>query len=178
MNIFALDNEPHIAAHYHCDSHVVKMIVETAQMLSTAHRILDGTLTTRKSVSGRNLKHWIHASREDTLYKPTHVNHPCNVWIRETSGNYLWAYSLFYFLSLEYTRRYNKVHASFEKLKVPLLYLPANIPYGDKTKFALAVDKDLIDPTTDAISTYRNYYKRKQQKIKMTWTNRDTPGWI
>ena len=42
MNIFVLDKDPHIAAQMHCDRHVPKMIVESAQMLSTAHRLLDG----------------------------------------------------------------------------------------------------------------------------------------
>ena len=44
MNIFYLHENPEICAEYHCDKHVVKMILETAQMLSTAHRIIDGEL--------------------------------------------------------------------------------------------------------------------------------------
>ena len=85
MNIFYLDEKPMTAARMHCDKHVVKMILESAQMLSTAHRILDGN---------------DYADRRG-LYKATHKNHPANIWVRESANNYVWLYNLFTFLCIE-----------------------------------------------------------------------------
>ena len=79
MNIFYLDEKPLTAARMHCDKHVVKMIIESAQMLSTAHRTLDGN---------------DYADRMN-LYKATHKNHPANIWVRESAENYLCLYNLF-----------------------------------------------------------------------------------
>ena len=75
MNIFVLDKNPIRAAQLQCDKHVVKMIVESAQMLSTAHRILDGTKTKRPSKSGKRMvDYWVHPDNnlENTLYKAVH----------------------------------------------------------------------------------------------------------
>jgi hypothetical protein len=84
MNIFYLDEDPKICAQYHCDKHVVKMIIEYAQLLSTAHRVLDGFEGYGASKSGnRQVKIWtLHDSRDEILYKATHVNHPSNIWTR------------------------------------------------------------------------------------------------
>jgi len=87
MNIFILDEDPSAAAKMHCDKHVVKMILETAQMLSTAHRLVDGDE---------------YADRVG-LYKAAYPNHPCTVWVREYAGAYLWSYYLLKNLSQEYT---------------------------------------------------------------------------
>jgi hypothetical protein len=88
MNIFILDNDPVIAAQEQCDKHVVKMIVESAQMLSTVHRMLDGTMERRPSKSGAMLQYWkLHDERETTLYKACHFNHPSTVWTRECGLN-------------------------------------------------------------------------------------------
>ena len=78
MNIFILDNDPVIAAQMQCDKHVVKMIVESAQMLSTVHRMLDGTMERRPSKSGSMIQYWkLDDDREDILYKACHFNHLC-----------------------------------------------------------------------------------------------------
>ena len=79
MNIFYLNKDPEIAAQMHCDKHVVKMILESAQMLSTAHRILDGD----------------DIANSKGLYKMTHKNHPCNIWVRKNNENYEWLWSLY-----------------------------------------------------------------------------------
>ena len=92
MNIFYLSTNADECARYHCDKHVVKMILETAQMLSTAHRVLDGD----------------KLADEKKLYKKVHVNHPSTKWVRESYANYSWAYDLLYSLCKEYTFRYNK----------------------------------------------------------------------
>jgi hypothetical protein len=84
MNIFYLDNDPQVCAEMHNDKHCVKMILEYCQLLSTAHRIIDGTETMAKSKTGRNVKRWVlDDERESLLYSATHINHPSAVWCRE-----------------------------------------------------------------------------------------------
>ena len=82
MNVFVLNKDPVIAAQEHCDKHVVKMIIESAQMLSTAHRMLDGKAEKRRSVSGKTIQQYYALSddRENVLYKAVHKYHPCTVW--------------------------------------------------------------------------------------------------
>ena len=108
MNIFHLDNDPVKAAQMMCDKHVVKMIVEYAQLMSTAHRVLDGTEYYDKTKNGRKIKRWKlnGAAEERLLYKASHVNHPSNIWVRKCNDNYRWLYKHFRALCDEYTRRY------------------------------------------------------------------------
>jgi len=83
MNIFYLDNHTHRCAKQHCDKHVVKMIIEYAQLLSTAHRVIDGIEYTDLSKNGRRIKRWKmvkNSNMEETLYKAAMVNHPSAVW--------------------------------------------------------------------------------------------------
>ena len=96
MNVFVLDESPVIAAQSQCDKHVVKMIVESGQMLSTAHRMLDGTADRRPSKSGKRLiQHWsLNDVRECVLYKAVHMGHPCTVWTMQSSKTYIWHLSL------------------------------------------------------------------------------------
>jgi hypothetical protein len=176
MNVFYLDKDPELAAQYHCDKHVVKMIVESAQLLSTAHRLLDGELYYEKSKNNRNLKRWrLPDYREDIFYKAGFFNHPCGVWVRETSNNYGWLYSLFAFLCDEYTYRYNKVHLTCTKLRTDLAFQPVNITIGEMTEPALAMpDYCKLD---DAVSSYRKYYKEEKSRL-LSWKNRGEPFWI
>ena len=89
MNIFFLSENPVQAAEWMVDKHVVKMILESAQLLSTAHRIIDGRETQGKSATGRNVKRWIlNDAREPVLYSATHINHPSAVWCRQSVENY------------------------------------------------------------------------------------------
>ena len=113
MNIFYLDKSFTKSAEYHCDKHVVKMILETAQLLSTAHRVLDGDA--KADIVG--------------LYKCTHKNHPSSVWVRSNQGAYQWTFMLFERLCKEYTRRYDKVHKSARLLPFLLSY-PENIEFS------------------------------------------------
>jgi len=92
MNIFFLSLSPKEAAELHGDKHVVKMIVETAQMLYSSHWVLDST------------------KLPETAYKLAHKNHPCSVWVRTSLANYLWLCSLGHWLCKEYTHRYSKIH--------------------------------------------------------------------
>lgn len=183
MNIFLLDQNPRLSAQYQCDRHVVKMIVESAQMLSTAHRILDGELniqlvSTKKNLSKfRRKKIYDHPWKE--LYKVTHPNHPCSVWVRESTKNYLWLYEHFNALCMEYFYRYGKTHATDELLTVLLSHFPRNLPKGDATPFVLAMKSapECMDPT-DPIGSYRKFYKTKKAKMKMKWTKREVPAWF
>jgi hypothetical protein len=180
MNIFVLDKDPIRAAQLQCDKHVVKMIVESAQLLSTAHRMLDGKLETRLSKSGRKQKYYaLDASVEDVYYRACHHNHPSNVWARESDTNYNWLYRHFVALCDEYKYRYGKVHATDTKLRDALATPPRNIPVTSETPFKLAMgsNPECID-NNDPIGSYRKFYQTKQDRFKMVWTKRTTPEWF
>ena len=105
MNIFYLHQDPKVCAQWAVDSHCVKMILESAQLLSTAHRVLDGVQYIDTS-SGRKIKRWkLDDDREGILYSATHVNHPCAVWARESNNKYGWLWIYLYEHCKEYTRR-------------------------------------------------------------------------
>lgn len=140
MNIFYLDKNPSTCAQYHCDKHVVKMVLETAQLLCTAHRVLDGD----------------NDDFTNKLYKKTHVNHPCALWVRQSSNHYQWLYELFKELSNEYTKRYGKTHLSWQKFKDLLKVTPKNIK-----------NQEFVDPPQcmpdqykcdNTVKAYKNYY--------------------
>lgn len=173
MNIFYLDEDPVIAAQMQCDKHVVKMILESMQMLSTAHRVLDGRETIRLSKTGRKIKHWIHPNKkfDENLYFATHVNHPCNVWIREGFYNYHWLVHHVDALLKEYTFRYGKEHKS--KFLLPFISVsPYNLPPGStKVKLCMGSHPECINEN-DPVESYRNFYKTKQTQFKMNWTKR------
>ena len=186
MNIFILNDDPVVAAQEQCDKHVVKMIVESAQMLSTAHRMIDGITEKRPSKSGRTMVKYykLPDEREDILYKAVHFNHPCSVWSRESCCNYSWHYEHFVALCDEYTYRYGKVHSTDTKLRDILSKLPKNINRaGGMTPFRLAMKSNpecVVHGLggTDAVATYRNFYQTKQERFKMEWTKRQVPEWF
>ena len=159
MNIFVLDTDPVIAAQLQCDKHVVKMILETAQLLCTAHRVLD------KVVS-------------DVMYKKTHENHPCAIWVRESTENYEWTYQHFLALCDEYTFRYKKTHLTDKKMRELLKTPPINTPIKPMTKFKLAMgtNPECIGP--DPVLSYKKYYTTKLDKFDMRWTARPVPAWM
>lgn len=176
MNIFFLDEDPQLAAEYHHDKHVVKMILETAQLLSTAHRVINGEQYIDQS-TGRKIKRWKMNDNfmEDRLYKATHMNHPSNVWARESKDNYMWLYKLFVCLCHEYTHRYGKVHATCKKLAVILSQAPKNIKDIGLTKMPQAMPDEYRNE--DSVKAYRLYYcgaKKTQSK----YTKRDVPSWL
>lgn len=175
MNRFILDTHPATAAMYHCDKHVVKMILEESQMLSTAHRILDGVEVAGKSKTGRNVKRWaLTDERNDSLYQATHVNHPCTQWSMMTNNNYNWSVSLLESLLNEYTYRYGKKHKCgelFDLLSKP----PKNIPVGPLTAFPQAMPDECKQQ--DPVDGYRDYYINHKARFAK-WTNRLTPDWF
>ena len=180
MNIFYLDQHPKIAAEYHCDKHVVKMIIEYAQLLSTAHRILDGYLYIDKTANGRNIKRWkLHDPREPILYKASHINHPSAIWVRESLDHYQWLWNLAMELCQEYRHRYggktDKQHKTSLVIQ-NLSFAPNNIPrIGLFTEPPQAMPEDAKVPG-DSIAAYRNYYKKHKVRFAK-WTNREIPSW-
>ena len=178
MNIFILNEDPVIAAQEQCDKHVVKMIVESAQMLSTVHRMVDGVMERRPSKSGSMLQYWkLNDKREDILYKACHFNHPSTIWTREGSYNYTWHYKHFIALCDEYTYRYGKVHSTDTKLRKILKSLPNNIKTG-KTPFKLAMGSNPECMLEDPVESYRRFYETKQKRFNMVWSKRPVPKWF
>ena len=113
MNIFAIDEHPVRAARQMVDKHVVKMILEAGQMLSTSHRVLDGEEYYDRTKNNRRIKRWrLSDEREDKLWKASFVGHPCTQWTMESRMNYRWHATHALALCREYTHRYEKVHNS------------------------------------------------------------------
>lgn len=181
MNVFILDKDPVMSARLQCDKHIVKMIVESAQMLSTAHRMLDGSLERRPSKSGKSIvKYWRMPDwRENTLYKAVHMHHPCTVWTMKSNNNYNWHWVHFTALCDEYKYRYEKVHATDKLLRDVLKALPKNIPVGHMTPQPLAMksNPECMDPN-NIVESYRKFYQTKQHRFKMAWTKREVPEWF
>ena len=178
MNIFYLDHDAERCAEMHNDKHVVKMILEYAQLLSTAHRVLDGVELIGLSDSGRKKKFWtLGDSRDYTLYKATHINHPSAVWVRKTHQNYMWLAELLEMLCGEYTYRYEKVHKVERDGLMQLLKneFPRNIPIGPFTQPTPAMP-DEVKIAGDSIKSYRNYYINNKTHLA-SWKKRSTPGW-
>lgn len=156
MNIFYLDSDPKKSAEMHNDRHVVKMILESAQLLSTAHRVID------------------NIEDDSTLYKKTHTNHPSAKWVRESSQHYDWLYNLFVELCKEYKYRYNKTHLTERKLKDVLSKKPKNLTDKGFRQPPQAMPDYLR--SSDSISAYRNYYQREKSHLAK-WTKRNPPKW-
>jgi hypothetical protein len=156
MNIFVLDKDPITAAQYQCDKHIVKMCLETAQLLCSIF------------------------PNGQAPYKRTHYNHPCAKWARESWANYYWLYKHGMALCHEYYFRYNKKHKcqdviqwcwknldNFDIFNRVEEYDPINFP-------KCMPDEYKVD---DVVQSYRNYYKGAKKEFAK-WTNRDVPDWF
>jgi len=154
MNIFVLHEDPRKAAEMHCDKHVVKMIVETAQLLCGAHHMT--------------------SNREDIPYRLSHKNHPCAIWTRESIENYRWLVSLGLYLGREYTRRYGKIHKSMLAIKWCGVNEP-DLPQIGMTPFRLAMP-DTCKVSDDPVENYREYYIKEKASF-CTWKT-STPKWF
>ena len=182
MNIFYLDNDTRVCAEMHNDKHLVKMILEYAQLLSTAHRIIDGTEYTRLSKTGRKqTAYGLPDDREPILYSATHINHPSAVWCRQSAANYVWLQNLLECLCLEYTYRYGKVHkVQGSGLSGALQKIPTNInkdkPFTEPTP---AMPDDVKVPGS-SLASYRNYYINNKTHLA-SWkgkvNSRPIPYW-
>ena len=159
MNIFVTDPDPRLSAEVLCNRHVVKMTLETAQLLSSAVRL--------HAPEGTDL---------DDLYRITHKNHPSSVWVRETRENFRWTVRHGLALAAEYSRRYGKEHASARIIRAAAFY-DQYIPDGPRTVFALAMPDEFkpIGAALDddaACKAYRMYIADKYA----TWKR--VPRWV
>jgi hypothetical protein len=176
MNIFYLSSNPKECAQQHVDKHVVKMILEYGQLMSTAHRVLDGEPYYGKTVNNRNIQRWLLPDeRENEIWKASHFKHPSGIWVRASSSHYQWLFNLWLEMLNEYTFRYGKVHSA-ERMKVWFSKLPNNIPHkgwiSDPTPAMPEHYK-----TNNSIESYRNYYCGDKKSFAK-WKNRDTPVWF
>jgi len=156
MNIFFLHSNAKMAAIFHCDKHVVKMIIESAQLLATAH----------------------HEHGHPVSYKPTHKNHPSAIWTRESKLHYNYVYDLAIALCKEYTKRYGKTHACEAILKSELSLPPASLTFGGWKNPPQCMPDQC--KTEDTVQAYRQYYRYKKNMMVMKW-NRDkafAPDWM
>ena len=157
MNIFVLDLDPVRAAQYQHDRHVVKMVLESAQILCTVAHIYGRTFPGQ--------------------YKPTHARHPCVLWAGAATANWQWLYGHALALSNEYTHRYGKQHRSRAVINAawePLLFC-RDIPNESCTPFAQAMPEQYRQD--DAVSAYRAYYIG-EKIANARWTRRAVPAWI
>ena len=155
MNIFVLDTDTKKCAQYHNDKHVIKMILESSQLLCGVHHIVE--------------------SGYEIPYKLSHKNHPSAIWARECIENYIWLCDLGLELCKEYTFRYGKTHKSQAVIEWCLTHKPKLIVNDDLTPFALAMpDECKVD---DAIQSYRNYYMTEKRRMA-NWKNREIPEWF
>lgn len=163
MNIFITSLNPEICAAQHCDIHLRKMIVETAQLLSTAHVMIDGV---------------------QVAYKKTHHNHPCAVWVRECRANYVWTSNLLINLLDEYRYRFRKSHAT-NRHAMALMCPPLGIPYREhKTSPAQAMPEEFRRPG-DPEMAYQEYliskfteWQSRDRKVPVTFTRRSVPQFL
>lgn len=161
MNRFMLDNKPADIAQAMCDAHVVKMILEEAQMLSTyAHE---------------KFPQW---ANDNGLYKPTHRNHPATQWLFESGGNVRFAVSLFAAMAREYKHRYGREHKSWLKLRHQFMGLASGASRSPMTEHPKCMQAYPECITDDVIESYRNYYTQvKPSAMRMRWTKRQPPTW-
>ena len=159
MNIFYFYDCPIKSAQAQPDKMLVKMPLETAQMLCTAHRELDGD----------------DYADATGLYKRAYWNHPCTIWARESSVNYVWLYKHFLALGKEYAYRYGREHASITKLGDALSKIPDNININMATPVAQAMpDEYKVD---SVVESYRNYYMGAKSELAQ-WKKREKPLWF
>jgi len=153
MNIFVLDKDPAEAAKMHCDKHVIKLIIESAQMLCKAH---------------------VHGGKDNVPYKGKgFINHPCSVWVRSSIHNYRWLVKMSLCLCEEYTYRYGKIHKSQQVIEWAKDNEP-NIPNIPMTSFVQAMPDDVKDD--NAVEAYRKYYIHYKNHFAK-WTTRHAPVW-
>jgi hypothetical protein len=161
MNIFYLDHDPKLCAQYHVDRHVVKMILESAQLLCTALNVLAG--------------------EQVTPYKTTHVNHPCSIWVRESYLNWSYVWQLMFELEKEWNFRFdhNKTHKSIQAfldqggiVDMAEKYLPRVY----RTPVVLAMPEH-CKVAFDPVESYRNYYREEKVHLHK-WTKRGQPEWL
>ncbi len=155
INIFVLSINPVKAAEYHNNKHVVKMVIESAQLLSSAH-------------------HAHESEHALSCYKPSHMNNPLALWTRASTSNYMWLLKHHKALLDEYTHRYGKVHKTSGILQY-LEHIPQGVPNIPRTPFHLSMPD--VYKTPSPVVSYRRYYIGEKAHIAK-WTNREVPLWF
>ncbi len=166
MNIFILSWIIENCVKYHCDKHVVKMILETAQLLSTCHHVVNSV----------QAQVWTH---DNLIYRKTHQNHPCSIWLRECRENYIWLCHLGIALCNEYAYRYDKKsedHKCYSKLMFLITHVP-DLPSnnGSITVPKMAMPDKYKSP--DPVQAYRSYYLNDKVRM-LVWRKRGPPSWV
>ncbi len=156
MNIFYLDKCPVKAAQVQYNKHVVKMILESAQMLCTAHHCYGD----KDQV-------------ENVPYKQAHLNHPSTIWTRRSKSTYTWLYDHMMALGDEYTKRYGKTHLSITKCKDFLAVPPRHIQGDDWCQPPQCMPDEYKDKCS--VQAYWNYYIGEKHtvanpKTEKIWT--------
>ena len=180
MNIFVLNENPILAARDHCDKHVIKQILESAQMLSTAHwlgweRFLQPNL--RKD---ERLKDWLRSNVRTQLqpcYKMTHANHPCTQWAARSWDNYMWLSQHGLELCREYTERYGREHKSHDVHRWLTRVVPPTFEMAEQglTPFAVAMPEK-YKISADPVQCYRAYYLGEKSRFAK-WSRSKAPSW-
>ena len=146
MNIFYLDKCPDKAARLQYNKHVVKMILESAQMLCTAHHCYGDK--------------W---QKENVPYKQAHLNHPSTVWTRRSKSTYMWLYEHMMALGTEYYVRYGKTHLTITKCKEFLATPPKHIQGDEWSQPPQAMPDEYKHK--DSIIAYWQYYINDKSHI-------------
>ena len=183
MNIFVLNKNPALAARDHCNSHCIKMILESAQMLCAAHWIGWQHMLKPPPMKNRDLQAWLSENVRPEFQPPwkmTHVNHPCTQWTQRCWGNYMWLSLHGLELCAEYTRRYGKVHKSLEVHRwlnrvIPPTFENTTEICTDITPFAVAMPDEYKVPG-DPVQSYRNYYSGAKRYLAK-WPEGREPSW-
>jgi len=160
MNIFFLDWDPKLSAIYTGDKHIIKMLLETTQILYSVYHLLHPELLLNSDL---------------IPYKLTHKNHPCVKWSRETFSNFHWLLSLAWEYCKEYTYRYDKIHACQKHIVWMVQHLPTNISYNSMTLPSQAMPEKY--KCIDTVEAYRNYYIGEKLHF-VRYKKRDIPFWL
>ncbi len=180
MNIFALDSDPRVAAEMLCDKHVVKMIVESCQLMSTAHHVLDGKEVFRTSKNGRKIRTYMAVTNAShpPLLRCTMMNHPCSIWTRYSSGNYEWLWTHTTELLVQYHIRYEKEHTYTNLVHKTLVQVPSTLAFNTRrgaTSFVQAMPEKYRQ--ADAVEAYREYYICEKARFAK-WKCGNVPNWF
>lgn len=187
VNLFILDWDPDAAARFHCDAHVVKMVLEVGQLLSTAWHVVSPNLVEEvfvpppytKGVARGEQPWWAAALGGQRIYRTSHASHPIAEWVRLNTATYEWTWRLGVALAAEYTRRYKRLHAAEEVLWA-LEGPPPRLREGALVQPAPAVPEPLCVSSGDyydTVASYRNYYVEGKQRL-LRWTRREAPEWL
>ena len=184
MNIFATSPCPVKSAEILDDKRVIKMILESAQILYTNMYEMSPSSFTKAPYSPlvklkdndnnfigykQNVKvKYAYYLAGERVYAPTHLNHPSTIWARESRANYIWLLEHFEALCNEYTNRYGKVHKCYQHYG-NLDYGIHHIPQGTFTEIPKCMPDEF--KTDDVYESYQLYLINKWQNDEKspTW---------